>query len=198
MRLNILCRERLDRLLRVLRKVGGSATFRDLNRTFGIWAWEIEEAAELGWVSVISRKNSRGPTTWIAGIISNCSSAITPPRSHEIPRYIAFRHRRFAINSVAVIYGVTFMDARIPSKAEAYRMTYPGCRSNAAAAVGACRLMKRLDVQLMRRWLFCEVEGEVTGIMPWTVTELVKCLDAIGRVRYVHRGNPSGSRITTA
>lgn len=50
MRPLILCRERLNRLLEILDRNGGSASVRDLSRSCRVYAWEIEQAAEFGWV----------------------------------------------------------------------------------------------------------------------------------------------------
>lgn len=75
----------------------------------------------------------------------------------------------------------------MPSKAQAYMMTYPGCRNRKSAATAASRLMKRTDVKLMRRWLFCEINHEVTGPMPMTVRELIDQLEPLGVLRFVRR-----------
>ena len=184
---NILCRERLNRLLRVLRKLEGVATIRDLQRTHGIWQWEVGQAEELGWLRVTMRKNARGPASQVAEIISNSLSAKCPPFRNGIPREIRFKHRMFAINSVMPIDAPGPFRIRMPSKTDAYLMTYRDCRDRNAAAVGACRLMKRTDVKLMRTWLFCEVNHEIVDPMPWTIEDLLAGLEPLGKIRYVRR-----------
>ena len=52
----ILCRESLGRIRRVLERCGGTATMRDLWRSHTICDWEIEQAAELGWLTISTRK----------------------------------------------------------------------------------------------------------------------------------------------
>ena len=56
MRPLILCRERLGRIRRVLERYGGTATMRDLWRSHTIYDWEIEQAAEMGWFKISTRK----------------------------------------------------------------------------------------------------------------------------------------------
>ena len=47
-----LCRERLTRSQHVLNKNGGELTVRDFARTFSVWEWELEKAAELCWIQI--------------------------------------------------------------------------------------------------------------------------------------------------
>lgn len=175
-----LCRERLERLLKVLRSLGGLATVRDLQRTHAIWWWEVEEAAKLNWISISIRRGQRGRSSHIAEIVSKHPPAKLPPPRNEIERSIKFRHRLFAIQSVDVTDSASLYSLRLISKTEAYLRVYPRCRRRGAAATGASRLMKRLDVRWMRLWLFCNAEGRVGGEMPQSVTELRRHLEAAG------------------
>lgn len=47
--------------------------------------------------------------------------------------------------------------------------------------------MKRMDVRLMRRWIFCLRNREVQGNLPWNVTELVEQLEPLGYIQRVRR-----------
>jgi len=192
-----LCRERLERLLKVLRSLGGSATVRDLQRTHRVWWWEVEEAAKLNWISISIRRGQRGRSSHIAEIVSKYTPAKLPPPRNEIERSIKLRHRLFAIHSVDVTPSASLFSLRLISKTEAYLRAYPRCKCRAAAATGASRLMKRLDVRLMRRWLFCNDEGSLSGELPQTVTELQRQLATVGiqiRLTAPPLKKPKGSR----
>jgi hypothetical protein len=56
----ILCRQRLDRIQRILSRNAGALTVRDFARTFSVWEWEVEQAAALGWVKIETRKLASG------------------------------------------------------------------------------------------------------------------------------------------
>jgi hypothetical protein len=56
MRLLILCHERLNRVLLVLARQGGSETLRQIERRFGVWCWEVEQTASLGLLEIEPRK----------------------------------------------------------------------------------------------------------------------------------------------
>ena len=179
---SILCLERLRRLLRVLDQHGGSARIRDLQRNHGIWSWEVTQAEELGWVRIFTKKPPVGRPSDFAEKINNYPSAKYPPARYSIGRWISWRHRHFATYSVNPVDAANSWGFRMPSNAEAYMMAYPSCRNKVSAAVGACRLMKRTDVRLMRRWLFCEMANQVTGNMPLTLTELIEQLEPLGYI----------------
>ena len=179
----VLCRERLNRLLHVLDCTGGTAPIRDLQRSHKIWWWEVEQAAELGWVRTFTSKPRVGRPSIIAEKVSNSSVAKLPLYRRQLDRKIKWSHRLFATYSVMPQPVSNAFGFRMTSKTRAYMMAYPSCGSRAAAAVGASRLMKRQDIRLMRRWLFCEVGGEVSGIMPFTQDELILQLEPLGYIR---------------
>jgi hypothetical protein len=56
MRRLILCLERLQRIQRVLNRARGAMPVRDITRSFAIWPWEIRQAAELGWLRIVTRR----------------------------------------------------------------------------------------------------------------------------------------------
>lgn len=184
MRPLILCRERLLRILNLIDRYGGQMPVRTFSRNHGVFDWEIQQAAVLGWLAIAERKPAVGRPSYWAEKLSKTQSAKLPPYRNEIPREIRFRHRLFAIYSVTIDEGVTIFDLRPLRKTEAYLKAYPSCRSRAAAAVAASRLMKRTDVKLMRCWLYCEINGEVNGPMPWSIPELLEQLEPLGKIRY--------------
>jgi hypothetical protein len=56
MRSSILCRERLDRIQRILARNAGALPVREFSRSFSVYEWEIEQAAALGWIHIAARK----------------------------------------------------------------------------------------------------------------------------------------------
>jgi hypothetical protein len=71
----ILCRERLARIQRVLKKNDGKLTVRDFARSFSVWEWEVEQAAALGWIEIETRKPHTGRPSRIAKIVSKPDAA---------------------------------------------------------------------------------------------------------------------------
>jgi hypothetical protein len=61
-----LCRERLARIQHVLKKNGGELTIRDFARTYSVWEWELEQAAELGWIQIKVKKPRTGRPSRVA------------------------------------------------------------------------------------------------------------------------------------
>lgn len=151
MRPNLLCRERLQRILTVLDRNGGSASLRELSRSYCVSTWEIEQAAELGWVSILTRQPRVGRTSRSAQKLSENHLAKLPPLRHCIPRCISFRHEIFAMHTVSFMPGGS-LGFKISTLVRAYVMTFPCARSRAGAAASATRLMKRRDVKVARLW----------------------------------------------
>jgi hypothetical protein len=183
---SILCRERLLRILDLLDRYGGHMPARTLQRNHGVFDWEVEQAAELGWLAISERKPAVGRPARVVEKLSKTQSAKLPPHRNEIERHIPVRHRLFAIHSVSVTESSSPLNWRLRSATESYLLAFPRCKSRGAAAVGASRLMKLVSVKLMRRWLFCNEEGRVSGDMPWSLVELKQELEAIGAVVYRH------------
>ena len=56
MRHNLLCRERLERIECILdRAAGEPVTVREFTRRYDVRKWELEQAAKLGWIEIISK-----------------------------------------------------------------------------------------------------------------------------------------------
>jgi hypothetical protein len=157
---NALCRERLNRILSVLDRQGGSETLRQLERRFGIWRQEIKQAAELGWVKIEIRKPHTGRPANVV-IVNNGSSAKLPPQRHEIERGISHRHWLFALKSIqAIKRGRTFV-WRFPCFTEAYMKVYKGVRSRRVASASVSRLLRHPDVKAARAWFKAQINGKV-------------------------------------
>lgn len=151
MRQLILCAERLQRLQTVLSRHSGTLSLRDLSRCHGIWGWEVEQAADLGWVRIVTSKPRVGRPSRVAEIVSDYCYAKLPPNRWEIPTNFKFRHWRFALECCSV-RGGSFTSSCVPTAAEAYRRVFPYSRSAAGARASSSRLMKRSDVRLMIYW----------------------------------------------
>ena len=80
MRPLILCRERLGRIRRVLERYGGTATMRDLWRSHTIYAWEIEQAAESGWLTITTRKPRVGRPSRVVEFCGGGNAKFPAPR----------------------------------------------------------------------------------------------------------------------
>ena len=55
-----LCRERLDRIQRILSVNAGDLTVREFAPSFSVGEWEIDQATALGWLKIETRKPSTG------------------------------------------------------------------------------------------------------------------------------------------
>lgn len=185
-----LCRERLNRLLRILEGGHDGISVRDLQRTYRFEWWELEQAEKLGWVCTSVRMPRTGRPSTQLWRISNCQHAKLPPLRNDMPRWIKWKHRCFAEWTQVVVPASSAWGFRVITKVEAYMRVYPGCRSRNAAAVSASRLMRRTDVRLMIRWLRCQTNGEVSGVMPFTEWELIDQLEPLGVIRFVLRSRP--------
>ncbi len=178
MRSHILCHERLNRIQSLLDRYGNPITVRDFSRRFAIFNWELEQAENLGWIKIIERKPHVGRPSVVVEKLSETQSAKLPPFRYAIPKEISIRHWRFALESVSC------SGFKLTLRVQAYLRAFPNARSRAGASASASRLMKRTDVKLMRRWLFCQINHEVTGDMPRTVSGLIEQLAPLGYIRY--------------
>jgi hypothetical protein len=74
---------------------------RDFMRTFGMWPWEVEQAAALGWVKLYVRpsKRGKGRPSRIAELIpqEQVANLPLPPYRNQIPREISLRHQMFTL-----------------------------------------------------------------------------------------------------
>lgn len=84
----ILCRERLERIQHILKRAAGEAvSVRDFVRTHSVRDWELNQAAELGWVEITLRKPPTGrPSSVVtAAAVNKSGAAKLPPPGGIFP-----------------------------------------------------------------------------------------------------------------
>jgi hypothetical protein len=179
MRPLILCRERMNRILGILDRNGGIVSLRDFWRTYGVHEWEVEQAEELGWLRIVTRKPRVGRPSFVAEKLSESHSAKYPPCRYEIPREISYRHERFAMESVNTMPGGCF-GFKMATRVRAYLKTFPNAKSRAGACASANRLMKRRDVRMARLWFQRTTQVRNFEPMPVTVDAIIHRLRELG------------------
>ncbi|GAA5132257.1 hypothetical protein GCM10023213_00080 [Prosthecobacter algae] len=174
MRPPILSRERLARILLVLDKNAGTLPIREITRTFSVRKWEIEAAAALGWVEIITRKPPIGRPSRLVLKVNNSQTAKLPPYRSEIEKPISIRHERFALFSThAVPYGSRFLARHglgLPCITDAYQRAFPSATNRRAAAASASRLKRRYDVRIARAWFYARFDGDISRDEPMPTT----------------------------
>lgn len=168
----ILSRERLSRLLRVLRRQGGRETVRQLHRRFGIWWWEVEQAAGLGWVEIVERKPPVGRPSRIARILSKSPAAKIPPSRWEIGRGISIRHWFFAMKAVrqGVKGGIHWWGFNIPCWGDVYAQVYGPAKNRNSRDACMSRLLRHPDVRAALAWFYAQRNGDVPAGEPMPPT----------------------------
>ena len=182
----MLCCERLTRILRILARHPKGISVRDMVRTFGVLASEVEQAAELGWLAIETRKPHTGRPTRIARTVSIQKPAKLPPskkhmlKEKHMPKEISIRHRHFALLSVYTVNGF-----RPPVQAVAYQRAFPDAQSHTGAAVSASRLIRHnKDVRAAREWFYSRLCREVPAEpMPTTREGIIQRLRDYGSWR---------------
>lgn len=159
MRPLILCRERLGRIRRVLERCGGTATMRDLWRSHTICAWEIEEAAKMGWCKISVRKPRVGRHSRVVELCEQYDAEM-PPVRRCIEKEISIRHWWFALRSVGESVKHGMRRWGLPGIVSAYVSTYRP-RSRNGAYASASRLLQRADVRAARQWFYAQSGGEL-------------------------------------
>ncbi len=186
----ILCRERLERIQRVLNKNAGALPVRTLTRSYHVWLWEIEQAAALGWIQIETKKPHTGRPSRIAKIVSKPEGAKLPPFRWQIDKPIRIRHWYFALHSVysAIRGGSNFL-WRIPPYTDAYLKAFPAAKKRRAAAASMSRLLRHPDVRAARAWHYSKVSNEIPRDepMPDTARAIWQRLHELGswRIRRV-------------
>ncbi|MFC7336139.1 hypothetical protein ACFQY0_03030 [Haloferula chungangensis] len=132
-------------MLDLLDRTGGRNTVRNLYRSHTIFPWEVEQAAELGWVEIETRNPKIGRPSVIVLKLSKTSTAKHPPWRFQIPPEISIRHWKFVF---AYLIDYSACNAR-----RAYLATYPNARSKAGASASAHRLLKHRDVKAAMAWV---------------------------------------------
>lgn len=158
----LLSRERLERIQRMLNRVGGSLSLREFSRTFSVWAWEVEQAAALGWVKIETRKPRTGRPSRIATVVSKPEAAKLPPYRWQIEKPITVRHWNFAVHSVfGGIKNGRSRFIQLHSFTEAYLRAFPAARKRRAASASMSRLLHHKDVQAARAWFLAQRRYEI-------------------------------------
>lgn len=181
----ILCRERWERIESVLGKHGGKASLRDLERSYGIRPWEVEQSVELGWLTITTLKPRVGRPSRVAEFrdYTNASVPALPQWRCMIENEISFTHRAFAIECMDCLpHGRR--DIGCPPFVEAYLRVYrPRSRRGARASVS--RLLRHPDVRAMRQWHFAQINREISIFerMPDTASGIWQRLREVGSWR---------------
>lgn len=161
MRPTILCHERWERIERVLDRLGGNATLRELERSYAIRPWEIEQSAELGWLTITTRRSRVGrPSRVVAFRDYNIAETPALPNYRfAIEKSISPKHLEFAWRCVheATLGGLRCLG--IPGIVSAYVNTYHP-RSKGGAYSSASRLYRHPDVRAARHWFHGEANVE--------------------------------------
>ncbi len=184
-----LCRERLHRILDVLDRNAGELPARTFTRSFSVWQRELEAAAALGWVEIVSRKPPIGRPSRIVCKVSQPDAAKVPPSRRMIEKRIPHRHWMFALYSThATPYGSRFLVAQgfgLPCITDAYQKAFPRARNRKAAAASASRLKRRYDVRMARAWFYARASREIpdAGPMPETASGIWQLLYEAGSWR---------------
>ncbi len=162
MRSSILCRERLDRIQRILSRNAGALPMREFARTYSVWKWEMEQAAELGWIKIETRKPHTGRPSRIAIIVSETQAAKLPPYRWQIEKPISIRHWNFAFHSAySAIKGGSSFIWRTPPYTDAYLRAFPAARKRRAATASMSRLLRHPHVRAARAWFYSKLSNEI-------------------------------------
>jgi hypothetical protein len=186
MRSLILCRERLHRIQRVLkRSAGETVSVRDFQRRYDVRSWELEQAAELGWLKITIHKPPTGRPSPVVSSrkLGETLTAKLPPLRRFIEKPISCRHYNFAMRSVcaAVKRGSRFLFIT-PPLTDAYLASFPKARNRAAATSSMSRLLKHPHVKAARAWFYAKLNREIPQgeAMPPTPQEIRRRLIEAG------------------
>jgi hypothetical protein len=166
----ILCRERLDRIQRILKRNAGALTVREFARTFSVWEWEVEQAAELGFIKIETHKPRTGRSSRIATIVSKPDAAKVPPYRWQIEKPIRFQHKLFAMHSTCAVKHGSRKLVYLPTITEAYQNVFKRATKRRAATASASRLMRRSDVRAARAWYYAQFDGDAPRSDPMPET----------------------------
>lgn len=138
-----LCRERLSRILNLLDRNAGVLSIGDFLRSFTVFDWELEQAAALGWVEIVTTKPATGRPSCIVRRVSQTEVTKLPPWLSQIEKSISCRHHNFALYSVCwAVRGGSKRFFYMPPLRSAYQKAFPGARKRRAAAASMGRLLR--------------------------------------------------------
>lgn len=176
-----LCRERLNRLLSVLDREGGSCTVRHLMRIYSIFEWEVLQAEEAGWVRISQRKPAVGRPSLLVEKLSGNPAAKLPPWRFLIPKELSVRHCRFALELTMPVSSGGRFGFSLSSATRAYLVAFPNAKSRAGAAASASRLRKKPMIEAARRWFQSWNSMDDDEEMPSTPREIYARLAELRR-----------------
>lgn len=156
----ILCRERLNRISAILSRHPDGLSVREFTRSFSVWSWELEQAAELGFVQIETRKPRTGRPARVAVSVSKPQAAKLPPYRSEMTKGISVRHWNFALQSVAISPKDNQFGFGIQTNVQAYLRVYRGS-TYASARASASRLRRHPDVRACRQWFYAKTAQEL-------------------------------------
>lgn len=156
---------------------------RDLMRSFAISPWEIEQAAELRWLRIVTRRPSgRGRPSRVAELRDERNAKLPKPR-RQIEPEISTRHWLFAMRAAKKCCpgGMRAFGFNIPGIVTAYIETYQP-KSRAGARASASRLMRRPHVKAAMQWFYAQMAREIARDepMPETVSGIRARLAELG------------------
>ena len=170
----MLSSERLQRIQRLIGRHDGALSIRDFARSYGVYRWEIETAADLGWLVIETRKPPIGSPSLVARGFSKPDSTKLPPWRSEIEKPISFRHWRFVVESLLAVKRGGHRIFALQTMTDAYQSAFPNARKRRAASASVCRLLKTRGVRALRAWYRAQVVGKIAnGVSPpATVSEI--------------------------
>jgi len=180
-----LCRERLERIQRILSRSAGALTVRDFARSFSVWPWELEQAAAIGWIKIETRKPRTGRPSRIVQQVSKTQAAKLPPYRSQIEKPISFRHQLFAIHFTCAAKRGSRKFVSMPAITDAYQSVFKRATKRRAATASASRLMRCSDIRAARAWYYARFDGDAprSEPMPDTVNGIVQRLRELGSWR---------------
>lgn len=175
----LICRERLARIQRVLSQNSGQLPARTLTRSYHVQPWEIQEAAALGWLEIVTRKPPTGRPSRIVREVSKPEGAKLPPYRWQIERTITVRQHNFAwLSTMRAVKGGSSWCGGMPCFTDAYQRTFPRAVKRRAAAASMSRLLRHPNVRAAQAWHYSTIEGVVPRgeQMPSTAGAIVRRL----------------------
>ena len=178
-----LCRERLNRIHRILKRHAGALTVRECARSFSVWEWEIEQAAALGWIKIETHKPHTGRPSRIAKTVSEPVAAKLPPRRCHVEKPISIRHWKFALHSVCTSRkGGSSTFFVMPPYTDAYLQAFPAAKKRRAATASMSRLLRHPHVIAVRAWFHVRISSKILNDekMPATASGIWRRLHELG------------------
>jgi hypothetical protein len=177
-----LTRERLARIQSLLRRSPEGISVRDLARSYGVRACEVEQAVALGWLEIVTRKPRVGRPARLARLASDPCNAKLPPYRAELERPISIRHFLFAVKSLLCTKRGRRGFMPMPPMVDAYLQAFPRARKRRAAMASVSRLLRHPDVRAARAWFYAQVRQEIPrGVeMPSTANAIWQALSKRG------------------